>query len=139
MTATSLAAQQAAELHRAEREARGWRPEEFSVAGVLIWALTLNGQSSVVSGLLDLIERQLFAASTAEAGGQETTPWTEAAHRFTQAAIELDRRERAGRDAAEGAKREEEAEAEAEENEAEEDDDDDDGGDDDDDDDGGAK
>ncbi len=126
MTAPSLAAQQAAELHRAEREARGWRPEESSLAGLLIWALTPNGQSSVVSGLLDLIERQLFAASTAEAGGQETTPWTEAARRFTQAAIELDRRERAGRDAAEGAKREEEAEAE--ENEAEEDDGDDDGG-----------
>ena len=119
MSAPSRAALQAAELHRAERDAgRGLR-EESSLAGVLVWALTPNGESSVVSGLLELIQRQLFAANTAEAGGQETTPWTEAAHRFTHAAIELDRRERAGRAAAERAKRKEEDDEEAEQ-EAEE-------------------
>ena len=67
-----------------------------------------------MAGLLDLIQRQLFAADTAEAGGQEITPWTRAAHRFTHAAIELDRRERAGRAAAaERARREREEEDEA--------------------------
>ena len=72
-----------------------------------------------MAGLLDLIERQLFAADTAEADGQEITPWTRAAHRFTHAAIELDRRERAGRAAAaaaaERARREEEEDEEADE------------------------
>ena len=68
-----------------------------------------------MAGLLDLIQRQLFAADTAEADGQETTPWSRAAHRFTHVAIELDRRERAGRAvaaAAERARREEEEEDE---------------------------
>ena len=120
MIATSRAAQQAAELHRAERDASRGLREESSLAGVLIFALTPNGESSVVSGLLELIERQLFAASTAESGGQEQTPWTEAAHRFIHAAIELDRRERAGRDAAERAKRAEEDEENDEADEAEE-------------------
>ena len=120
MSAPSRAALQAAELHRAERDGgRGLR-EESSLAGVLVWALTPNGESAVVSGLLELIQRQLFAASTAEAGGQETTPWTEAAHRLTHAAIEIDRRERAGRDAAERAKRDEEAEEDEEDEEDEE-------------------
>ena len=71
-----------------------------------------------MAGLLDLIQRQLFAADTAEADGQETTPWSRAAHRFTHVAIELDRRERAGRAvaaAAERARREEEEEEEDEE------------------------
>ncbi len=71
MSATSHAAIQAAELHRAERDARRGLREASSLAGVLIWALTPNGESSVVSSLLQLIERQLFAASTAESGGQE--------------------------------------------------------------------
>ena len=115
MIATSRAAQQAAELRRAELDSAHGLYEETSLAGVLVWALTPQGGASVVSGLLDLIERQLFAASTAEAGGQETSPWTEAAHRLTHAAIELDRRERAGRAAAEQAKRDEEDEEEAEE------------------------
>lgn len=77
-------------------------------------------ENSVVSGLLDLIQRQLFAANTAEARGQETTPWTEAAHRLTHAAIEIDRRDRAGRDAAERAKQDEEDEGDKEDEEAEE-------------------
>ncbi len=71
-----------------------------------------------MAGLLDLIQRQLFAADTAEADGQETTPWSRAAHRFTHVAIELDRRERAGRAvaaAAERARREEEEEEEEDE------------------------
>ena len=71
-----------------------------------------------MAGLLDLIQRQLFAADTAEADGQETTPWSRAAHRFTHVAIELDRRERAGRAvaaAAERARREEEEDEEADE------------------------
>ena len=108
MNATSRAAMQAAELHRAERHANRGLDEETSLAGVLVWALTPNGESSVVSGLLELIQRQLFAASTVESGGQEQKPWSEAAHRFTHAVIELDRRERAGR--AEEAQRAEKAE-----------------------------
>ena len=120
MSAPSRAALQAAELHRAEREARRGLREDSSLAGLLIWALTPNGETAVVSGLLELIERQLFAVNTAEAGGQETTPWSGAAHRFTHAAIEIDRRERAGRaeeaERAERARRaEEEEEEEAEE------------------------
>jgi hypothetical protein len=120
MIATTRAAQQAAELHRAELDsARGL--EETSIAGVLVWALTPQGGGSVLAGLLDLIERQLFAANTAEAGGEDTSPWTGAAHRLTHAAIEIDRHQRAGRDAAEQAERDEEAEeAEEEAEEAEE-------------------
>ena len=112
---SSRAAQQAAELRRAERDSATGPEEDTSLAGLLVWALTPAGGSSVVAGLLDLIERQLFAADTAGAGGQEITPWTQAAHRFTHAAIELDRRERAGRAAAaERARREREREEEDE-------------------------
>ena len=114
MIATSRATEQAAEPRRAERDSVSGPEEDTSLAGLLVWALTPAGGTSVVAGLLDLIERQLFAADTAEAGGQEITPWTRAAHRFTHAAIELDRRERAGRAAAaERARREREEEDEA--------------------------
>ena len=115
MSATSSrAAQQAAELRRAERDSVSGPEEDTSLAGLLVWALTPAGGTSVVAGLLDLIERQLFAADTAEADGQEITSWTRAAHRFTHAAIEIDRRERAGRAAAaERARREREEEEEA--------------------------
>ena len=117
MSATSSrATEQADELRRAERDSTTGPEEDTSLAGLLVWALTPGGGTSVVAGLLDLIQRQLFAADTAEADGQEITPWTRAAHRFTHAAIELDRRERAGRAAAaERARREREREREEEE------------------------
>jgi len=114
--APSRAIEQAAELRRAERDSVSGPEEYTSLAGLLVWALTPAGGGSVVAGLLDLIERRLFAADTAEADGQETTPWTRAAHRFTHVAIELDRRERAGRAAAaERARREKEEDEEADE------------------------
>ena len=115
---SSRATEQADELRRAERDSTTGPEEDTSLAGLLVWALTPGGGTSVVAGLLDLIQRQLFAADTAEADGQEITPWTRAAHRFTHAAIELDRRERAGRAAAaaaERARREEEEDEEADE------------------------
>jgi hypothetical protein len=101
------AAEQAAELRRAEREASRGPREDSSLAALLIWALSPNGENTVMSGLLLVIESQLFAVSTAEAEGQETAPWSGAALRLTHAAIEIERRERAGRAAAEQVKRDE--------------------------------
>ncbi|MEO5731233.1 MAG: hypothetical protein ABI134_28855 [Byssovorax sp.] len=104
---SSRAAEQAAELRRAEREASRGPREDSSLAALLIWALSPNGETTVMSGLLLVIESQLFAVSTAEAEGQETAPWSGAALRLTHAAIEIERRERAGRAAAEQVKRDE--------------------------------
>ena len=107
MIAPPNAAEQAAELRRAEREASRGPREDSSLAALLIWALSPNGESTVMSGLLQVIESQLFAVSTAEAEGQATAPWSGAALRLTHAAIEIERRERAGRAAAEQVKRDE--------------------------------
>ena len=88
----------AEEIARVEDMAGDAPSEEMSLAGILAFALTPTG-GTLLEGLLDLIERQLDAAAHMDRTGLAPR-YVETAHRFTHAAMEIERRTRVGRDLA---------------------------------------